>query len=181
MALTFDTRVEGQNVIVTAILMHRSGHRQSTSIELPRDTSGSKNNVQAVGSSQTYGQRYAAQAILGLSLGDDTEDDGAASGRPHADAPNTSPRTASWAQTITQDMPETATPREKAEAIAAAICSQWKRMKGLRQIDNEWDRRAALISELEAKHKDLWGQVIQGYEEHRHQLDEQRAEKERGQ
>lgn len=76
LALTFSIDV-GEQVIVTAELMHEAGHSKSTSIALPRETSGSKNAVQAVGSSQTYGQRYTAQAILGLSLGDDTEDDGA--------------------------------------------------------------------------------------------------------
>ena len=75
LALTFSIEV-GQEVIVTAELMHEAGHSKTTSIALPRETSGSKNAVQAVGSSQTYGQRYTAQAILGLSLGDDTEDDG---------------------------------------------------------------------------------------------------------
>ena len=82
LALTFSIEV-GQEVIVTAELMHEAGHSKTTSIALPRETSGSKNAVQAVGSSQTYGQRYTAQAILGLSLGDDTEDDGnSAVGRP---------------------------------------------------------------------------------------------------
>lgn len=76
LALTFSIDV-GEQVIVTAELMHEAGHSKTTSIALPRETSGSKNAVQAVGSSQTYGQRYTAQAILGLSLGDDTEDDGA--------------------------------------------------------------------------------------------------------
>lgn len=76
LALTFSIDV-GEQVVVTAELMHEAGHSKATSIALPRETSGSKNAVQAVGSSQTYGQRYTAQAILGLSLGDDTEDDGA--------------------------------------------------------------------------------------------------------
>lgn len=80
LALTFSIDV-GDQITVTAELMHKAGHSKSTSIALPRDTSGSKNAVQAVGSTQTYGQRYTAQAVLGLSLGDDTEDDGnAASG-----------------------------------------------------------------------------------------------------
>jgi len=69
----------GETIRVTARLSHVSGHVETVSIDLPRDSSGSKNAVQAVGSSQTYGQRYTAQAILGLSLGEDTEDDGAAS------------------------------------------------------------------------------------------------------
>lgn len=80
LALSFGVESHSDRVVVTAELMHVSGHSKTTSIELPRDTSGSKNAVQSVGSSQTYGQRYTAQAILGLSLGDDTDDDGASAG-----------------------------------------------------------------------------------------------------
>lgn len=80
LALTFSVDSSGDRVRCTAKLVHVSGHSEETTIELPKDQSGSKNAVQAVGSSQTYGQRYAAQAILGLSLGDDTEDDGKAAG-----------------------------------------------------------------------------------------------------
>lgn len=67
-------------VRVTAWLRHSMGHAISTTILLPADASGSKNPVQALGSSQTYGERYTAQAILGLSLGEDTDDDGKAAG-----------------------------------------------------------------------------------------------------
>lgn len=77
LALSFGVETTADRVTVTAELMHVAGHSKTTSMELPRDTSGSKNAVQSVGSSQTYGQRYTAQAILGLSLGDDTDDDGA--------------------------------------------------------------------------------------------------------
>lgn len=88
LALSFGVESAPDKVTVTAELMHVAGHSKTTSMELPRDTSGSKNAVQAVGSSQTYGQRYTAQAILGLSLGDDTDDDGAGaadSGKINAD------------------------------------------------------------------------------------------------
>lgn len=74
LALTFSIET-GNSIVVTAELMHKDGHSKTTSITLPADNSGSKNAVQAVGSSQTYGQRYTAQAILGLSLGDDIDDD----------------------------------------------------------------------------------------------------------
>lgn len=161
LALTFAIDTSGQKVVVTAKLMHKVGHVEATSIDLPSDSSGSKNAVQAVGSSQTYGQRYTAQAILGLSLGEDTEDDGRSAGRPTEAAPQ---KQYSWANTITADMPESSTPREKAEAIAAALCAQFRRMKGERQMSNEWDRRASLIAELENKHNDLWGNVIDAYE-----------------
>lgn len=81
LALSFGVESHPDRVIVTAELMHVLGHSKTTSMELPKDQSGSKNAVQAVGSSQTYGQRYTAQAILGLSLGDDTDDDGRATGK----------------------------------------------------------------------------------------------------
>lgn len=80
LSLGFDTRVDNNQIIITAKLTHQNGHEETTSLPLPFDNSGSKNAVQAIGSSQTYGQRYTAQAILGLSLGDDTDDDGKAGG-----------------------------------------------------------------------------------------------------
>lgn len=172
LALTFAIQVE-QEVIVTAKLMHKAGHCEETSIALPRETSGSKNAVQAVGSSQTYGQRYTAQAILGLSLGNDIEDDGRSTGGPVEQKQS---RAQGWAQTVVQDLPPDASPRDKAEAIATAICSQWKRMKGVKQIDNEWDRRAELINRMEVEHRDLWEEVIEGYNVRRHEIDQEKAQ-----
>ncbi|GJD41357.1 ERF family protein [Methylobacterium bullatum] len=70
-------REEGQ-IIVTGVLRHRDGHKEQTTIHLPLDTSGSKNAVQAVGSSTSYGQRYTARALLNLTsrLAEDRDDDG---------------------------------------------------------------------------------------------------------
>lgn len=75
LSLNWDVQTEGGVVRVTARLKHTGGHQETTQISLAPDTSGSKAAPQAVGSSQTYGQRYTAQAILGLSLGDDVDDD----------------------------------------------------------------------------------------------------------
>ena len=70
--ISFQTGREGPNILVTAILTHREGHSEQTTMSLPLDTSGSKNAVQAVGSSTSYGKRYTAQALLNLtSRGDD--------------------------------------------------------------------------------------------------------------
>ena len=165
LAMTFAIDVADQ-VIVTAKLMHKDGHTETTSIALPRDSSGSKNAVQSIGSSQTYGQRYTAQAILGLSLGDDTEDDGRGSGSPQN---NSAPkvRIQSWADTVVADLPENATPREKAEAVCNALCAQWKRKTTARQLFNEWDRRVNLIEgdrALQGVHSDLYDKVVDAYE-----------------
>lgn len=171
LALTFAIET-GDKIIVTAKLMHKAGHTESTSIALPADSSGSKNAVQAVGSSQTYGQRYTAQAILGLSLGEDTEDDGRSSGDA-SDASKPAAPKDPWTHAITSELPADATPRQKAEAIADALCAQFRRMKGERQISNEWDRRAHLIageSGLEGRHPDLWEKVIDAYEVRRNEI-----------
>ncbi len=106
LSLGFDVRVDGTQIIVTAKLTHRNGHEETTSLPLPFDNSGSKNAVQAIGSSQTYGQRYTAQALLGLSLGEDSEDDGGAGGA----GPTVSPEQFA----ILRDLIETSGSREVA-------------------------------------------------------------------
>jgi hypothetical protein len=60
-------------VTVTAKLLHRLGHSESTSISLPIDTTGSKNAVQGNGSTVSYGKRYAICALLNISTGDDAD------------------------------------------------------------------------------------------------------------
>lgn len=78
-ALSFRTGFEADKIVVTGVLSHRDGHSEQTAIHLPSDTSGSKNAVQAVGSSTSYGKRYTAAALLNItSRGAD--DDGKAGG-----------------------------------------------------------------------------------------------------
>lgn len=78
-ALSFRTGREADRIIVTGILSHRGGHSEETTMHLPADQSGSKNAVQAVGSSTSYGKRYTAMALLNITTrGED--DDGKAAG-----------------------------------------------------------------------------------------------------
>jgi hypothetical protein len=68
---------------VTGALRHEAGHKEAAEIELPADTTGDKNAVQAVGSAMSYGQRYVARMLLNLtSRGED--DDGHAAGQSSA-------------------------------------------------------------------------------------------------
>lgn len=77
--LSFRTGQTENKIIVTGVLSHAEGHSEETTMHLPLDTSGSKNNVQAVGSSISYGKRYTAAALLNLtSRGED--DDGIKAG-----------------------------------------------------------------------------------------------------
>lgn len=78
-ALSFRTGIAEGKITVTGVLSHRGGHSEETTMHLPTDTSGSKNAVQAVGSSTSYGKRYVASALLNLTTGD-PDDDGNAGG-----------------------------------------------------------------------------------------------------
>lgn len=155
LSLNWSTRIEGSMIVVTAKLSHEQGHFEENSLPLPADNSGSKNPVQSIGSSQTYGQRYTGQAILGLSLGEDTEDDARAAPQPD--------KYPSWAQTVVQDLPPTASERDKASAITDALIAQFRRKNTRLQLDNEWDRRAEIIDKLEGKYPDFHGMVVDAY------------------
>lgn len=84
-ALSFRTGLAGDGKLtVTGVLMHRDGHQEETTVTLMHDSSGSKNNVQAVGSSISYGRRYATLALLNITSrapqDQKVDDDGRAAG-----------------------------------------------------------------------------------------------------
>jgi hypothetical protein len=85
-AVSFRINSENNKVRVTGILAHRAGHREETSMELPVDTSGSKNPVQAVGSSVSYGKRYVMEALLNLTSRGQDDDGKRGGGDPEPDA-----------------------------------------------------------------------------------------------
>lgn len=72
-ALSFRTDFT-DGISVTGVLTHRSGHSERTTIKLPADKSGSKNDVQAVASSVSYGKRYTAGALLNLTSHGEDDD-----------------------------------------------------------------------------------------------------------
>jgi hypothetical protein len=78
-SLSFKPSNDGKPA-VTAILRHEAGHKDECTLELPLDTSGAKNAVQAVGSSLTYGKRYAAVLLLNITV--EGEDDDGSSAAP---------------------------------------------------------------------------------------------------
>lgn len=65
---------QDDRIHVTCVLSHRSGHREETTLSGPSDTTGSKNAIQAIGSTLTYLQRYTLIQALGLAASED--DDG---------------------------------------------------------------------------------------------------------
>lgn len=78
-AVSFRVNTVERGIEVTGVLMHRSGHREETTMLLPADTSGSKNAVQAFGSSASYGKRYVLCALLNITTrGEDDDGDSSA-------------------------------------------------------------------------------------------------------
>lgn len=76
---TFETETGGtaQRIHVTATLIHREGHSQSISMMAAPDKTGAKSDVQAVGSTITYLERYTYCALIGIAAQEpELEDDG---------------------------------------------------------------------------------------------------------
>jgi hypothetical protein len=69
------TSAANEPVTVTCIVSHRLGHFEENTLSAGRDDSGNKNGIQAIGSTQTYLQRYTLKAALGLAAS--TDDDAA--------------------------------------------------------------------------------------------------------
>lgn len=65
---------QADRISVTCVLSHKAGHSEENTLSGPADTSGSKNAIQAIGSTLTYLQRYSLVQALGLAAADD--DDG---------------------------------------------------------------------------------------------------------
>ena len=76
---------DGKRMIrVIGILSHELGWSEESSFEAPPDAHDSRNHVQSLGSTISYGHRYTMVDLLNLEMADDaTDDDGqSAHGRP---------------------------------------------------------------------------------------------------
>lgn len=73
LSASWNTKQNGQ-IIVTCRITHELGHSEETSLSAPADTSGSKNAIQAIGSTITYLERYTLLALTGLATYDQDDD-----------------------------------------------------------------------------------------------------------
>ena len=82
--LNYTWRTEPQDnkeTKVTCIIYHELGHSESTWLQAGPDTTGSKNAIQAIGSTIFYLERYTLFALTGLAPAR-MDDDGITSGTP---------------------------------------------------------------------------------------------------
>jgi hypothetical protein len=86
LVLNFDVSQTEGRVAVAPILSGHGWEERGSAIVLPADKGSGRNDVQAVGSSVSYGKRYAAFAMLNIVTGGLAEDDdGNAGGGTPAD------------------------------------------------------------------------------------------------
>ena len=74
-SVSFKSNFVDNMLEVTGIISHRGGHSEQTTMKLPFDSSGSKNNVQAIGSSVSYGKRYCICMLLNIATGGEDNED----------------------------------------------------------------------------------------------------------
>ena len=78
----FEINPAESGLSVTCIITHKLGHSERTTMGAPPDNSGNKNEIQGLGSTVTYMQRYTLVAALGLVTSDEDTD-----GRPSMTGP----------------------------------------------------------------------------------------------
>lgn len=149
-ALSFRTgqTPEGK-ITVTGILSHREGHQEETMMVLMHDSTGSKNAVQAMGSSISYGKRYTASALLNItSRGED--DDGEAGGRLMAKAEAREPYKEMQAEIdacATTEQLQILWSSGQFRAAYEALPNDWKRLI----VERKDERKAALAMPLDQR------------------------------
>ena len=65
---TWKTDKKDGSIYVTCVLSHVDGHSEETTLDAMPDNSGSKNSVQAIGSTVTYLQRYTLLSAVGIAV-----------------------------------------------------------------------------------------------------------------
>ena len=78
-SLSFSNENIENAIKIFGTLAHKEGYQKTVDISLPLDTSGNKNNLQAVGSTISYGRRYLVGMLLNV-VTEGEDDDGHSGG-----------------------------------------------------------------------------------------------------
>ena len=76
LSASWETLQNEKEIKVTCTITHKQGHSESTSLTASPDISGSKNAIQAIGSTISYLERYTILALTGLATSDMDNDGG---------------------------------------------------------------------------------------------------------
>ena len=70
----WETKDSEGKITITCIVSHVDGHSEQNSMMAGKDNSGAKNDIQQIGSTMTYLQRYTLIGALGISSADNDVD-----------------------------------------------------------------------------------------------------------
>lgn len=73
-SIGYNSKSENGDITFYGTLSHKDGHSKTAEIQLKADTSGSKNDIQAMGSSVSYAKRYLLGMLLNVVTADDDND-----------------------------------------------------------------------------------------------------------
>lgn len=154
------TETEFGRAVVTRFI-HTSGE----TLECPVPLILGKQDMQGLGSAMTYARRYGLMALAGIAPEDDDGNAAVDSVKNGTAAP-----VMSWADTILSELPPDATAHDKARALTDALKAQVKRKKTEGELDNEWERRAAIINRIKQVSEEMWSEVIDAFETRRNAI-----------
>lgn len=145
---------------VKTILAHVSGETVECRVPLIVQ----KNDMQGYGSAVTYARRYGLMSMAGIAPEDD-DGNAAAKAAPVIEVKTTSDALRdAWRDGVEDSLPENATPRQKAEAYAAAIIADFQTVKTGKTLSGRWDRHAKMIEAMKERNPDLHSQIVDAYE-----------------
>lgn len=70
---------EGGGAIVSGTLLHQDGHSKTSTVPLALDSGAGRNNLQAMGSTLSYGKRYVTEMLFNI-VREGADDDGESGG-----------------------------------------------------------------------------------------------------
>jgi hypothetical protein len=132
-------QLEGGLIRVTCVLTHKQGHSERVPLQASPDSSGSKNSIQAVGSTVSYLQRYTLLSATGMAVSEQDDDGLQGKGKQLSDADKTgftaqieACETSGQAESLWQEIAKATTECGDVPAYAelkAALAAKMKKLK----------------------------------------------------
>ena len=166
----------GQRFVKTVFVHGETGETAECAVSLIV----AKNDMQGYGSAVTYARRYGLMSMAGIAPEDD-DGNAAAKAPPRQsdmverthETPAQSLATA-FNDAVLDSLPVDASPRQKAEAFAAAIIADFSG-KGMKAMENAWGKHERMIGSMEQKHPDLHERIVDAYENRMIELQQKEA------
>jgi len=118
------TSQDNGSIKVTCKITHIQGHSEETSLSAPPDDSGKKNNIQAIGSTVTYLQRYTLKSLTGLAEHDQDDDGQGAVSKPPG-VPKPTDEEQKVIDVICERLPQIKGKRINNKKVASILFSFW--------------------------------------------------------